>query len=461
MILVMLSFAGCAAVIENVHGMQDVQGIQNIQQIFGMNNQEVEEVELPFAPLWEQHERFRSEQQTNMQTNRALENSLRNFWRAYGRNANNIYDGDGILFYDEDGRLQRPSGYNLSYIMNLAIRESLTEGFVQDRIVLPFSQEFIDEIFDNIQFYFATLPLYWGVNIAGYYSPEYDHSTIFVDTESFDSLFDLTLTALRLFEFDDSFQLLLEFGEDFLRYIYHEMSDSLEAMGIEIEGSLAELDALLEEQFVFVTLHEIAHAFGLGESLADLFAEVLMRRDASAFEIEMYEGFPNSNYTPLGEFRGDLRFIYDSTFDRSLLSYIQAQGREHEFWEAAFHSNSKYGELWDEAFGEYISALELQLARGVYNAAIAETRSDRRPRIAPQFEELSNGIYIPFAAHMLMYNWHNILYGEDDDGSYFYKFRWLVEIFNEVASTHDIEIQPMVLDFVIESHIQRYEGIEE
>jgi len=90
--------------------------------------------------------------------------------------------------------------------------------------------------------------------------------------------------------------------------------------------------------FVGTILHEIAHVFGLGESLAHLWSEEL-------------RGVTSAEWAGV--------WFRDSSFDRVLLNTVGAA----RFWRSAFSSNQIYGELWDEQLGHIVSFEDMQLAR--------------------------------------------------------------------------------------------------
>ena len=105
-------------------------------------------------------------------------------------------------------------------------------------------------------------------------------------------------------------------------------------------------DRRTSELFARTVIHELGHAFGLGETLADLKAESFLGQAHSAR--------PNSN------------LAYNTTFDRMLLAAVGPE----RFWEAAYHSNAAFGQLWDEVFGNVITHTELEIVRGVVMASL-------------------------------------------------------------------------------------------
>jgi len=98
--------------------------------------------------------------------------------------------------------------------------------------------------------------------------------------------------------------------------------------------------------FAHTIIHELGHALGLGETLADLKTEIFFGQ--------------NSSLRPADN------LAYSSTFDRMLLSAVGA----NRFWAAAYHSNAAFGALWDEVFADIITHRQLEIVRGVVFAGI-------------------------------------------------------------------------------------------
>ena len=160
-------------------------------------------------------------------------------------------------------------------------------------------------------------------------------------------------------------------------------------------------------------------------------------------------GYGIQSYAGGGMFVDIGDFSYDSSFDRSLLRYLERQGRRNEFWEAAFHSDARFQVLWNEVFSQYVYAVDLQTARGMYVAARLNEN------LAQQFKELSGGVSLALAGELLLRNWDIIMDGEDYERTLI-QFQWLIRLFNELAAEQGIEPQPNVLDSVVRSHIYRY-----
>jgi len=99
--------------------------------------------------------------------------------------------------------------------------------------------------------------------------------------------------------------------------------------------------------FVNMSLHEVGHALGLGESLTGLFAEEFMGIAYSVQEPIWQRSLLETYQT--GRWSGGI--YYNSTFDRSLLGRLEAENRAADFWYAAFHSNAEYAQLWDRYGG--------------------------------------------------------------------------------------------------------------
>jgi len=90
--------------------------------------------------------------------------------------------------------------------------------------------------------------------------------------------------------------------------------------------------------FAHVAIHEVAHALGLGESLAHLFDETFM----------------GVNYARVAG-----AWYRDSGFDRALLNIVGPV----EFWRAALSSTEAYAQLWNRYMSHIASFEDMQLAR--------------------------------------------------------------------------------------------------
>jgi len=185
---------------------------------------------------------------------------------------------------------------------NIAFRQTLSQGFHRDSFLQakPFNATFIDEILQNVYFCFE------GMN----------------DNQQFAG--------------------------------FYRSSQNSKSSHIWANADRRNLC------FAFTIIHEMGHALGLGETLADLKAELFMSQARSS--------------------RQNYNLVYNSTFDRMLLSAVGT----NRFWTAAYHSNAAYGELWDAEFGDIITHRELEVVRGV----VLVSASDKRLRNA--FETSAN-----------------------------------------------------------------------
>ena len=184
----------------------------------------------------------------------------------------------------------------------------------------------------------------------------------------------------------------------------------------------------------FTTLHELAHALGLGETLADLFAEKFMGIDSRG--------------------RADYNLAYNSTLDRLLLERAGAV----RFWEAAYSSNADFGALWDEYFGDIISHDEIQLIRGISLETNHRLLYGFRPYLEREFQNFTG-----ISTERAFTQFHNDLVslierGNRHDNRTFERFRGWVDAYVSFAVTHNVRPSASVLDNVVASHIQRYRG---
>jgi hypothetical protein len=358
-----------------------------------------------FQPLWEREEKFKNYQKGNFTSNGQMEQSIRNFWQQHARHVNNNYSG---LVQDNTGN----SVYkNVDLRLNDSTRQSISQGFSRDSVQLPFNRAYIDEILGNIYFYFAQIPESRPTGYSGKYVTAWDKS-----------------------------------------YVFTQVHDT-----IQYQHDIVWIDGI-EKSFTNTLLHELGHAMGLGEPLADLFAEEYLRLNYSV------QG-PNANdYLPIS---GSGSMAYDSTFDRSLLRQLERQGRGYELWEAAFHSNAKYQQLWDEQFAQYVTSNDLNIARRVYFFATSE--SNLIPGLAAQFQQYA-GISIERAGQQLLRDWriiNNETHPENPNRRSITEtqrqkaledFKGWIAAFKSFANTHNLPPKPQVLDYVIESHVYRYYG---
>lgn len=407
-----------------------------------------------FEPLWAAEAGFRNTAAVHFRGNNALPNSLRGFWREHGRYITNPYSG-----------LRDSGGYIVNPAMNAAIREAITGGLARDSISMPFTRSYFDMIVNDVNFYLAAVPDDMTLGYDGQYVSLFTRSYIFVNTYEIDADSPEVVELVR--ELDGWLQTELAFidqavhASEVLVSIFGPQDDITEwqqemaayraylmnwagDVNTFLRQLLAEMQDISEFLFVFVTLHELGHALGLGESLADLFAESVMGMDGPVREYTRFEMLDVAVM--------DSNLAYDSTFDRSLLRRLERQGRGGEFWEAAFHSEARYQELWDSEFGEYVSSFELQTARAVFYMSMSDDSISGS--VSGPFLEYSGGITLDFAGILLLRDWR--AFAEEGNQDALNRAIWLIGIFNEFAYTRNIEPQPNVLDFVIASHIFRH-----
>ena len=415
------------------------------------------------GPVWERDDYFRNNQPAALQTNNALANNIRNFWREHGRYIDAYYIG-----FDEEEET-----YNVNRRLSNTFRETIIEGFARDSMSLPFTQDHFNQILEDTYFYLVTIPYDASLHYQGSYRPLPTRSYIFVN--SYEPDINSPYIQYVLANMGEEVQRRLEWSERWLleseimlrspsfqspgqvaaiedwqidMLIYREFLMLLpEIADMSFNVVLEFLQPLTESLFVFTTLHELGHALGLGESLADLFAETALGMNHSI----RGEGAMEHPYLWMfGEVGG---LAYDSTFDRTLLTRLGRENRGNEFWEAAFHSEALYTELWDSVFGEYLSAEDLSIARGAYYAAIVGELTGQ-PALAQQFNQLSGGVSLTTAGRLLARDWHTFA----NDGQYdvLHRVRWLVGVFTELAYNNYLDPQPNVLDEVIVNHALRY-----
>ena len=176
-------------------------------------------------------------------------------------------------------------------------------GFRNDAFsrTLPFNDTYLARLLDGVDFYFAPRTNRWYWNSGNY--------EVFRPTYPNNGFFDhargvVFISATR--EWSDIFG---------YRFVFY-------------------------DRFARIAIHEVGHVLGLGESLAHLFEEKFM-----GLESPLRPG----------------NWERDSSFDRALLAVAGPEA----FWNAAFTSNTAYGDLWDVHFGHLISFADLQMARGL------------------------------------------------------------------------------------------------
>ena len=168
------------------------------------------------------------------------------------------------------------------------------------------------------------------------------------------------------FETDDLTK-TFPFNSDFVRRIF---ANYTFVFNPDFEGGSAGFDNInigiygfgngADDWVVHVTLHEIGHAFGLGESLSEIFSKEFL--DAP------WEDSSN--------------WVYTTIFDYPLLQKI---GRA-EFFRVAFTSNHTYISLWMEHFGDVVDYRRLALARSVLFNDLVYTQEDVRNFIGKEPE---------------------------------------------------------------------------
>jgi len=270
-------------------------------------------------------------------------------------------------------------------------KEVFKQGFYEDDLSrsMPFSIEFLEQIFLDVPVYIA----WWSGGAPGLALPYLERGDIFIG----------------------------------------------------ITGS----DAARRLEFVFLAFHEMAHALGLGESLADLFAEEFLGLPYATAESGL-----NNVSSVLGgavissnQIRG--RFYYSSTFDRVLLRKLEAQGRADEFWFAAFHSNAEYARLWDRYMSEYMTFNEMQNARAVSRTMF----HNPNPRLSNEFREMF-GFGINEVERGLLIYWHIMMDENLDEERVAAKARFneLIAQLSYFATTQRLNPAQAVLDHFISNH---------
>ena len=266
-------------------------------------------------------------------------------------------------------------GYAVCQTTTVAFRELVVAGFRQDALaqVKPFSATFLDEVLSNVYFYFSNRAS--DQRCTGRYNPSLGNvSHIWVDTSRNNN----------------------------------------------------------NSYFVRTALHEVGHALGLGETLADLMAETFMGQDATR--------------------RTQHNLAYNSTFDRILLETVGAS----KFWAAAYHSNEAFATLWNETFGNIITHVELEVVRGVSLATTTNTSTanafQSSANVSAQMAATSLFSYL----QLLMNNERGAANTSSDVlASAQTNLTNLVNTYVSFAERNNIAASHSVLNWVIESHHAR------
>lgn len=267
-------------------------------------------------------------------------------------------------------------GYTVCREASVAFREVISQGFREDSLMQtkPFSPEFLDQVLSNVYFYFAA-GLTEGQKDVGRYNASLGHA-----------------------------------------------SHIWSASGRQTEACFAR-----------TIIHELGHALGLGEALADL-------------KMEMFMGFDKS-------IRASHSLAYNSTFDRALLEEVGA----NRFWAAAYHSNEAYAALWDEVFGNIITHGELEIVRGVSLTAI------HRPQLSDKFLSSAGACLEKASAEifedlLLLVN-HSRGMCSVGNAVYLAAYNRLnawVEFYVAFAALHNAFVSHSVFDWVIANHHFRF-----
>lgn len=207
--------------------------------------------------------------------------------------------------------------------------------------------------------------------------------------------------------------------------------------------------------FVYVVLHELGHALGLGENLSDLFAY--------RFWVGSDEDLQNILLNAIS---------YHPIFVGTLLERMKEVNREYEFWRAAFHSNEAFITLWNKKMYDLVDFNKLFYAKALdyylfMDSAALEGAGinledfdtiDRDPLIKDALK-ISTGMNREELSITLINYWSVInTYGV----AYTYKneakanFLSLIGIMYELAIENEFYIHFPVFEFILESHIHRY-----
>jgi hypothetical protein len=178
------------------------------------------------------------------------------------------------------------------------------------------------------------------------------------------------------------------------------------------------------EGFVYVALHELGHALGLGESMTDLFSVGLLQKN------------------PESIWEQGQAFHVRHDFDSTLLRMMEAEDRGDELWYAAFHSDAEYETLWDEYMSEYISFRDLNIIRRIAAAKVYHT--DIFTQLEAAFKQAAGNHMTIEAMEIDMIRIWTMLHGRDtieaDRVNYMNELNRWVEICNTL--TVQFRLQP-------------------
>ena len=266
-------------------------------------------------------------------------------------------------------------GYAVCRNTTAAFRNLVVAGFRQDGMAQakPFSAAFVEEVVGNVYFYFSNRAN--GQRCTGRYNPSLGSvSHIWVDTSR----------------------------------------------------------SNCSSYFVRTALHELGHAFGLGETLADLMAEAFMGQEVSR--------------------RTQHNLAYNSTFDRILLETVGAA----RFWAAAYHSNEAFATLWNQTFGSIITHAELEIVRGVSKATLTNANTASAFQASANMSaELAGTTFFSYL-QLLLNNQRGAANTNNDVlASAQANLTNLVNTYVTFAARNNVSASHSVLDWVIESHHAR------
>lgn len=272
--------------------------------------------------------------------------------------------------------------------------------------------------------------------------------------------------------YDDSLSQLMPFSFEFVEYIMQDVNvyfatrESTDQNQGHVRPNLGGVEVFISttgnntSDFVFLSLHEIGHVFGLGESLSYLFAEEFL-----GLSNGVYDGVIR-NFSPVllppypitaPSFAWDMMMVYrSSTFDRALLRKLEAQNRADEFWYAAFHSNAEYARLWDRYMSEHMTFWEMQTLRSVDYVLLRHSN----PHLIESFYSYTGNNQRRVTRQMLE-NWHTLmdtaLDCEETRAQATQQFHEFVTQINSFAQSNNIRPMPAVFDFFLRQHHFRYQ----